>query len=107
MEICFLICICNYFFEWENIDNFFILKQKSVGTPGLTGLDRLLSFMIVTELQSLIRLYEKMIGGDKVWQEQLKNIHSSLDPVNKLIGMYEFKFIFHALMIHALKVICK
>lgn len=64
---------------------FSIFYQKSVGTPGLTGLDRLLSFMIVTELQSLIRSYEKVILGDKVWQDQLKSLHSTLQPLNKLI----------------------
>lgn len=70
----------------------FIFFQKSVGTPGLTGLDRLLSFMIVTELQSLIRSYEKVILGDKVWQEQLKNLHSVLQPLNKLIRKYLNQF---------------
>lgn len=64
----------------------FSLIQKSVGTPGLTGLDRLLCFMIVTELQSLIRSYERVILGDKVWQEQLKSLHSLLQPINKLIA---------------------
>ena len=29
----------------------FSLVQKSIGTPGLVGLDKLLSFMIVKELQ--------------------------------------------------------
>lgn len=70
----------------------FIFFQKSVGTPGLTGLDRLLSFMIVTELQSLIRSYEKVILGDKVWQEQLKTLHSVLQPLNKLIRKYLYYF---------------
>lgn len=52
----------------------------------MTGLDRLLCFMIVTELQSLIRSYEKVILSDKVWQDQLKSLHSLLQPINKLIG---------------------
>ena len=29
----------------------FDLVQKSIGTPGLVGLDKLLSFMVVKELQ--------------------------------------------------------
>ncbi|GFW82443.1 WASH complex subunit 5 [Trichonephila clavipes] len=63
----------------------FSLIQKSIGTPGLTGLDRLLSFMIVTELQSLIRSYEKLILADKTWQEALKSLLVVLEPTNKLI----------------------
>ncbi|GIY78616.1 WASH complex subunit 5, partial [Caerostris extrusa] len=64
----------------------FSLIQKSIGTPGLTGLDRLLSFMIVTELQSLLRSYERMILADKTWQELLKSLQVVLDPTNKLIS---------------------
>ncbi|KAG8184568.1 hypothetical protein JTE90_007684 [Oedothorax gibbosus] len=64
----------------------FSLIQKSIGTPGLTGLDRLLSFMIVTELQGIIRSYERLIWGDKSWQEALRNLHSALNPNSKLIN---------------------
>lgn len=63
----------------------FSLIQKSVGTPGLTGLDRLLSFMVVTELQSIIRSYEVNILKDKSWNDLLSNLHFTLQPVAKLI----------------------
>ena len=37
----------------------FALVQQSIGTPGLVGLDKLLSFMIVRELQ-VIHKYGKV-----------------------------------------------
>lgn len=64
----------------------FSLIQKSVGTPGLTGLDRLLSFMIVTELQGIIRSYEVNILKDKSWNDLLSNLHFTLQPVTKLVS---------------------
>ena len=36
----------------------FALVQQSIGTPGLVGLDKLLSFMIVRELQVTINLHK-------------------------------------------------
>lgn len=51
--------------------------------------------MIVTELQGLIRSYERAIIGDKVWQEQLRNLHTSLQPVNKLIRKYNYFFCYY------------
>ncbi|XP_042898977.1 WASH complex subunit 5 [Parasteatoda tepidariorum] len=64
----------------------FSLIQKSIGTPGLTGLDRLMSFMIVTELQTLVRIYEKLIIGDKSWQEALKNLQIAIQPTKQIIA---------------------
>ncbi|XP_065308366.1 WASH complex subunit 5 [Dermacentor albipictus] len=63
----------------------FALLQKSVGTPGLTGLDRLLSFMIVKELQGVLRSLEKGMVKDKSWQELLTNMSKALQPVDGLV----------------------
>ncbi|KAL1469448.1 hypothetical protein MTO96_025056 [Rhipicephalus appendiculatus] len=63
----------------------FALLQKSVGTPGLTGLDRLLSFMIVKELQGVLRSLEKGMVKDKSWQELLANMSKNLQPVDGIV----------------------
>ncbi|XP_077497040.1 WASH complex subunit strump isoform X1 [Amblyomma americanum] len=63
----------------------FALLQKSVGTPGLTGLDRLLSFMIVKELQGVLRSLERGMVKDKSWQELLTNMSKALQPVDGII----------------------
>lgn len=63
----------------------FSLLQKSVGTPGLTGLDRLLSFMIVKELQAVLRSLERGMVKDKSWQELLTSMSKALQPVDGLV----------------------
>lgn len=63
----------------------FSLLQKSVGTPGLTGLDRLLCFMIVKELQGILGSLEKAMVDDKSWQDLLVNLGKSLQPLDGLV----------------------
>ncbi|XP_075729610.1 WASH complex subunit strump [Rhipicephalus microplus] len=63
----------------------FALLRKSVGTPGLTGLDRLLSFIIVKELQGVLRSLEKGMVKDKSWQELLANMSKNLQPVDGIV----------------------
>ena len=41
----------------------FTLLHRSIGTFGIQGLDRLLSFMIVTELRALEHRYEWSTGA--------------------------------------------
>ncbi|XP_023214249.1 WASH complex subunit 5-like, partial [Centruroides sculpturatus] len=72
----------------------FSLIQKTVGTPGLTGLDRLLSFMIVTELQGVLKLIEKIVIKDKSWQDTLDNLQNALHPVSGILCKYiNFSFV--------------
>lgn len=75
---------CKTHVEVANL-SLFSLLQKSVSTPGLTGLDRLLSFMIVKELQGVLRSLEKGMVKDKSWQELLTNLAASLQPVDGLV----------------------
>ncbi|XP_064486870.1 WASH complex subunit 5-like isoform X2 [Ornithodoros turicata] len=63
----------------------FSLLQNSVGTPGLTGLDRLLCFMIVKELQAILKCLDKAMINDKSWQDLLANLSASLQPFDSLI----------------------
>ncbi|XP_077547549.1 WASH complex subunit strump isoform X4 [Haemaphysalis longicornis] len=63
----------------------FSLLQKSVGTPGLTGLDRLLSFMIVKELQAVLRSLERGVLRDRSWQELLAGMGQALQPLDGLV----------------------
>lgn len=44
------------------------------------GLDRLLSFMIASELQNFLRVLEKGIFRDKSWLQMFGDISKSLSP---------------------------
>ena len=59
--------------------------EDSVGTWGLTGLDRLLCFMIVQELQNFIRSLQRSLLNDKTWLEFFAVFTKSLGPVSSTI----------------------
>jgi len=60
--------------------------QESVGTWGLTGLDRLLCFMIVQELQNFVRVLQRSALHDKVWLDTFATISKSLAPTAGTVG---------------------
>eukprot|EP00051_Salpingoeca_urceolata_P033878 m.22586 g.22586 ORF g.22586 m.22586 type:complete len:1163 (-) comp6876_c0_seq1:95-3583(-) len=59
---------------------FFSQLQSAVSTFGMTGLDRLLSFMIVKELQNFQRLYTKAVHSDKQMSGLLAELSKALQP---------------------------
>lgn len=62
--------------------------QRSVGTFGLTGLDRLLCFMIVKELQNYQVLINRSVLNpkDKSWLEALSSFSKLVQPVKGIVG---------------------
>ncbi|KAM3928299.1 WASH complex subunit 5 [Leptodactylus fuscus] len=60
--------------------------QDSLGTFGLNGLDRLLCFMIVKELQNFLRLYQRVILKDKTAQETLRALQKVVSPIKGIIA---------------------
>uniref|UniRef100_A0A8C5PIQ2 WASH complex subunit 5 n=1 Tax=Leptobrachium leishanense TaxID=445787 RepID=A0A8C5PIQ2_9ANUR len=60
--------------------------QESLGTFGLNGLDRLLCFMIVKELQNFLRLYQRLILRDRAAQETLRALQKVVTPVKGIIA---------------------
>ncbi|KJE94402.1 strumpellin, variant [Capsaspora owczarzaki ATCC 30864] len=58
--------------------------QKAVGTFGLTGLDRLFSFMIVRELQVFTSLIRKHLKLERGLKGLLEEISRSLEPTHQL-----------------------
>nr|XP_054772878.1 LOW QUALITY PROTEIN: WASH complex subunit 5-like [Lytechinus pictus] len=60
--------------------------QQSIGTYGLTGLDRLLCFMMVRELQNFLTIIEKGVLRDKAWLEMFGGLMKSLNPVKGIIS---------------------
>ncbi|KAF4520181.1 hypothetical protein B566_EDAN003893 [Ephemera danica] len=64
---------------------FFNTMFNSLCTFGLTGVDRLLGFMIVTELQNLFNFVQKDLLNDKTQLEIFANIAKSLSPNSNLI----------------------
>ncbi len=59
-----------------------------MGTWGLTGLDRLLCFMIVQELQNFLVGLQRHVLRDKVWVDLLAGLSRTLTPVEGILGMF-------------------
>ena len=60
-------------------DKLFTLLMKSIGTAGLNGLDRLMSFMIHSEIHNIRRFMERNILKDKTCQDLLLSSSSKTD----------------------------
>ena len=59
--------------------------QRSVGTWGLTGLDRLLCFMIVQELQNTIIFVTRHVFQDKALMDILNRFNRELKPMQGIL----------------------
>uniref|UniRef100_A0A8C0B164 WASH complex subunit 5 n=1 Tax=Buteo japonicus TaxID=224669 RepID=A0A8C0B164_9AVES len=60
--------------------------QDTLGTFGLNGLDRLLCFMIVKELQNFLSMFQKNILCDKTVQDTLKALMNAVSPLKGIIA---------------------
>ncbi|XP_012880580.1 PREDICTED: WASH complex subunit strumpellin [Dipodomys ordii] len=60
--------------------------QTTLGTFGLNGLDRLLCFMIVKELQSFLSMFQKIILRDRTVQETLKTLMNAVSPLKSIVA---------------------
>uniref|UniRef100_A0A5F8HFV4 WASH complex subunit 5 n=1 Tax=Monodelphis domestica TaxID=13616 RepID=A0A5F8HFV4_MONDO len=60
--------------------------QTTLGTFGLNGLDRLLCFMIVKELQNFLGLFQKLVLRDKAVQDTLKALMSAISPLKGIVA---------------------
>jgi len=60
--------------------------QHTVGTWGLTGLDRLLCFMIVQELQNFTSFLVLRVLKDKMCMDLFNKLSTELEPVTSLIS---------------------
>ena len=60
--------------------------QHTVGTWGLTGLDRLLCFKIVQELQNFTRFLVLRVLKDKTYMDLFNKLSTELEPVTSLIS---------------------
>ncbi|XP_034373429.1 WASH complex subunit 5 [Arvicanthis niloticus] len=60
--------------------------QTTLGTFGLNGLDRLLCFMIVKELQNFISMFQKIILRERTVQETLKTLMSAVSPLRSIVA---------------------
>jgi len=64
----------------------FSLIQRSLDTPGLVGLDKLMSFMIVRELQRFAMFLQQNIMKDPTTTSLLESLVKQIAPVKSLIG---------------------
>uniref|UniRef100_A0A8C9SLZ5 WASH complex subunit 5 n=1 Tax=Scleropages formosus TaxID=113540 RepID=A0A8C9SLZ5_SCLFO len=60
--------------------------QHTLGTFGLNGLDRLLCFMIVKELQNFLNMLQKTILRDKAVVDIFKVLLSAVNPVKGIVA---------------------
>ncbi|KAJ3597772.1 hypothetical protein NHX12_001289 [Muraenolepis orangiensis] len=60
--------------------------QDTLGTFGLSGLDRLLCFMIVKELQNFLTLLQRNILRDKAVLEVFKGMLTAVSPVQGIVA---------------------
>lgn len=74
-----LMMVSNTFISFWSLLIIIIKLQKSIGTPGLNGLDKLLSFMIHLELVNIKKYIDKSIARDKTWSDSLESVSAMLD----------------------------
>ncbi|XP_036064496.1 WASH complex subunit 5 [Onychomys torridus] len=60
--------------------------QNTLGTFGLNGLDRLLCFMIVKELQNFLGMFQKIILRDRTVQDTLKTLMNAVSPLKSIVA---------------------
>ncbi|XP_021107803.1 WASH complex subunit 5 isoform X3 [Heterocephalus glaber] len=60
--------------------------QTTLGTFGLNGLDRLLCFMIVKELQNFLSMFQKIILRDRSVQDTLKTLMKAVSPLRSIVA---------------------
>ncbi|XP_061462563.1 WASH complex subunit 5 isoform X2 [Rhineura floridana] len=60
--------------------------QDTLGTFGLNGLDRLLCFMIVKELQNFLSMFQKMVLRDKGVHDALKSLTNTVNPLKGIVA---------------------
>ncbi|XP_057313652.1 WASH complex subunit 5-like [Hydractinia symbiolongicarpus] len=64
----------------------FSLVQKSIGTPGLVGLDKLLSFMIVKELQNHVSFLSKGFYRDATAFKLVAELAKTIAPLKSIVS---------------------
>ncbi|XP_063087179.1 WASH complex subunit 5 isoform X2 [Cavia porcellus] len=60
--------------------------QTTLGTFGLNGLDRLLCFMVVRELQNFLSMFQKIILRDRTVQDTLKTLMNAVSPLKSIVA---------------------
>ncbi|XP_046858069.1 WASH complex subunit 5-like [Xenia sp. Carnegie-2017] len=72
----------------EEVVNLLLFRelQYSVDSFGLTGLDKLLSFMIVKELQMFVRMVQVSLKKDASFRGMLDGLAQNLTPVKKIVA---------------------
>lgn len=51
----------------------FTVILETLGTPGLIGLDKLISFFIVIELENVVNYIDKEVVKNKLWANLLED----------------------------------
>ena len=67
--------------------------EASISVAGLTGLDKLLAFLIVTELQNVIKEVEVSLQRDPVIKEVVKIMSSQLAPHTHIVSQPQRQYV--------------
>lgn len=67
--------------------------EASISVAGLTGVDKLLAFLIVTELQNVIKEVEVSLQRDPVMKEVVKTMSSQLTPHTHIVSQPQRQYV--------------
>lgn len=64
------------------------LSQYAIDSFGLSGIDRLLSFMLVHNLQAIGRQYRLLYAKDRGFAEAVQALQKGTEPLSALLGKF-------------------
>lgn len=64
--------------------------REAIGPAGLVGLDKLYSFMILAELQGIVKQIQKQILDDKSWLETMSSLTKELADTTNIPNANKF-----------------
>ncbi|KAF2904175.1 hypothetical protein ILUMI_01995 [Ignelater luminosus] len=68
----------------------FSLISSAIEVTGLVGLDRLFSFMIITNMQKILGILENKENKNNSWNNIISSISNDLDNFENISNMYKF-----------------
>ena len=63
------------------------LLRRCIGVSGLQGIEKLLSFMIIYEMKSLIKFFKRDFSPEA--KKTMQEIYQSVKNVNQLVDNYQ------------------
>ncbi len=64
------------------------LPQHAIDSFGLSGVDRLISFMLVRDLQAIVVQYQLLYTKDRSFADAVKGLQLAAAPLSGLLGEF-------------------